>query len=96
MKAWMAEFWWIPIVYILVINLVTFLMYGIDKRRAKKNKWRISEKALLIAAAIGGTVGALLGMKKLHHKTKKWKFKILVPLFLILQIALCIYLGFGV
>ena len=58
------------IVYILIcINVVTFLVYGIDKWKAKKGSWRISEATLLILAAIGGSIGALLGMKIWHHKT---------------------------
>ena len=55
--------------YLIVINIVTFLIYGIDKRKAKQGSWRISEVTLLILAAIGGSIGALLGMKIWHHKT---------------------------
>ena len=55
--------------YLIVINVVTFLVYGIDKWKAKKGSWRISEATLLILAAIGGSIGALLGMKIWHHKT---------------------------
>ena len=78
--------------YLLIINLVAFYLYWNDKRRAKKQKWRIPENTLLMIALIGGSVGALLGMQVFHHKTKHWKFKILVPLFLIIQIMLGIYL----
>lgn len=91
-----AGLWWIVLIYLIIINFASFFLYGIDKRRAKKNKWRISEKTLLIMAAIGGSVGALLGMTKFRHKTQKWKFKLLVPIFLILQVALFVYLGFGI
>ena len=55
--------------YLIVINIVTFLVYGIDKWKAKKGSWRISEATLLILAAIGGSIGAMLGMKVWHHKT---------------------------
>ena len=55
--------------YLIVINVVTFLVYGIDKWKAKKGSWRISEATLLILAVIGGSIGALLGMKIWHHKT---------------------------
>ena len=55
--------------YLIVINVVTFLVYGIDKWKAKQGSWRISEATLLILAAIGGNIGALLGMKIWHHKT---------------------------
>ena len=91
-----AGLWWLLVIYLVIINLAAFFLYGIDKRRAKKNKWRVSEKTLLIMAAVGGSVGAMLGMTKFRHKTQKWKFKILVPLFLILQVALLVYLGFGI
>lgn len=91
-----AGLWWILVIYLVIINLASFFMYGIDKRRAKKNKWRISEKTLLIMAAVGGSVGAMLGMTKFRHKTQKWKFKLLVPIFLILQVILLVYLGFGI
>lgn len=90
-----AGLWGLLVIYLLIINLAAFFLYGIDKRRARKNKWRIPEKTLLMIAALGGSVGALLGMTKFRHKTQKWKFKLLVPLCLILQVVLLVYLGFG-
>ena len=79
--------------YLIVINVVTFLVYGIDKWKAKKGSWRISEATLLILAAIGGSIGALLGMKVWHHKTMHKKFKYGLPLILIIQIILIGYLS---
>ena len=80
------------IVYILIcINVLTFLVYGIDKWKAKQGSWRISEATLLILAVIGGSIGALLGMQVWHHKTMHKKFKYGLPLILLAQIAL-IYL----
>ena len=77
------------IVYILIcINVVTFLVYGIDKWKAKQGSWRISEATLLLLAVIGGR---LLGMQVWHHKTMHKKFKYGLPLILLAQIAL-IYL----
>lgn len=76
------------LIYVVVVNLVTFLLYGVDKRKAQKNKWRISEKTLLGAALAGGSVGALFGMHVFRHKTKHWKFKIGVPSCLIFHMAL--------
>jgi uncharacterized membrane protein YsdA (DUF1294 family) len=70
---------------------VTFVVYGIDKWKAKRGNWRISEAALLMLAVIGGTIGALLGMKVWHHKTMHLKFKYGLPLILLAQITL-IYL----
>ena len=70
--------------YLLVINLIAFALYGIDKRRAKKHQFRIPEKTLLWMARIGGGVGSWLGIKVFHHKTKHARFRIAVPLWTIL------------
>ena len=78
--------------YLIVINIVTFFVYGIDKWKAKQGKWRIREAVLLGLAVIGGSNGALLGMKVWHHKTMHKKFKYGLPLILLVQIAI-IYLG---
>lgn len=78
--------------YILAINTITFVIFGIDKYKAKKKKWRIPESRLLLLAAIGGCIGALLGMIIWRHKTLHKKFKYGVPTILILQIAIIIYL----
>ena len=77
--------------YLIVINIVTFLVYGMDKLKAKQGSWRISEATLLILAIIGGSIGALLGMKVWRHKTQHKKFKYGLPLILLAQLAL-IYL----
>lgn len=77
----------IALYYLLAINVVAFAAYGIDKHKARHNKWRIPEATLLCLAALGGALGALLGMRLWHHKTKHWKFRILVPLFLALWLA---------
>ena len=66
--------------YLIVITIVTFLVYGIDKWKAKQGSWRISEASLLILAVIGGSIGALFGMKVWHHKTMHKKFKYGLPL----------------
>lgn len=78
--------------YLLVLNLLAFLAYGLDKRKAMKERWRTPERVLVGLAAWGGPLGALLGMKVFHHKTHKWKFKLLVPLFLLLWCALLLFL----
>ena len=77
--------------YLLVINILTFAVYGIDKWKARQGSWRISEATLLMLAVIGGTIGALLGMQVWRHKTMHLKFKYGLPLILLAQIAL-IYL----
>ena len=91
----------VVLIYLAVINVVTFFMYGIDKwrstsgrllptgrKKAKKSKWRIRETALLGLAVLGGSIGAWLGMKVWHHKTLHKKFRYGVPVILIAQIAL--------
>lgn len=77
--------------YLLIVNLIALILYGIDKFKAKHSLWRIPEKILFLISFIGGSVGALLGMYLFHHKTKHLSFVILNPLFLILQIFLVIY-----
>ena len=87
--------------YLIALNVVTFFVYGIDKWKAKRAKWRIREAALLGLAVLGGSIGALLGMKVWHHKTKHkggthdvdnivggYQFKYGLPLILLVQIAL--------
>ena len=78
--------------YLLAVNIATFLLYGIDKYKAKKNQWRISEATLLTMAAIGGSIGAWVGMRIWHHKTMHKKFKYGIPVIIIMQIAVCVYL----
>ena len=81
------------ICYLLAINIATFLLYGIDKYKAKKGKWRISEATLLTMAAIGGSIGAWAGMRLWHHKTMHKKFKYGIPVIIILQVTLVAYLN---
>lgn len=72
-------------------NAFVFFLYGFDKNQAKKKKRRISEKGLIYCTAFMGAPGAFLGMVVFRHKTKKTKFKLLVPLFLILEIIIIGY-----
>lgn len=81
----------IVLIYLVIINIAAFILYGIDKHRARNHQWRISEASLICAAVLGGSVGALLGMFVFRHKTKHLKFLIGVPLILILQIAVGLY-----
>ena len=75
----------ILIVYLIIINISTFIIFGIDKRRAVKNRWRIAESTLFLLALIGGSIGAEAGMYVFHHKTKHLRFVIGIPLIFILQ-----------
>lgn len=74
--------------YLFGINLLGFILMGIDKHRAKNNLWRISERALFLSALLGGSLGAILGMRIFHHKTKHWYFVYGMPLILLVQIIL--------
>ena len=76
----------------IAVNLISFALYGLDKLKAKKGLWRIRESTLLLIALLGGSVGALLGMEVFRHKTKHWQFKVLVPVFLAVHIALAVWL----
>lgn len=78
--------------YLIVVNLIAFALMGIDKGKAKRGAWRISEKALFLSAILGGSVGAILGMWFFRHKTKHWYFVIGMPLILLLQVAVAGYL----
>ena len=80
----------VVILYLVAINVVTFLLYGIDKLKAKRLKWRIPESVLLGLAVIGGSVGAWLGMMVWRHKTQHKKFRYGIPLILAMQIAILI------
>ncbi len=75
-------------VYVCLINIITFLVYGLDKWKAKRDGWRIPEKTLILLALIGGSVGAFVGMQVFRHKTKHMKFVVGVPFIFVLQIAL--------
>ncbi len=78
--------------YLIIINAVAFIVYGIDKYKAKKAKWRISEATLLMLAVLGGSIGAWTGMRVWHHKTMHKKFKYGVTAILLIQIAAMMYL----
>ena len=78
--------------YLLAVNIATFFLYGIDKYKAKKGKWRISEATLLLMAVIGGSIGAWAGMRIWYHKTMHKKFKYGIPIIISLQVALAVYL----
>ena len=82
------------IIYITVVNVTAFLMYGMDKWNARKGLWRIPEKTLLGIAAVGGSVGAYTAMKIFRHKTKKPKFYIGVPCIFAIQIGILLYISY--
>ncbi len=80
----------IVLIYFIIINILAFALMGVDKQKAKKGVWRISEKSLFLSAIIGGSIGANLGMHFFRHKTQHWYFKYGMPLILILHIIITV------
>ena len=78
--------------YLFAINIASIFLYGIDKYKARKGQWRISEATLLMMAVIGGSIGAWAGMRFWHHKTMHKKFKYGIPVIIIMQVCLVVYL----
>ena len=78
------------IIYLIAINILTFLIFGIDKRKARKGKWRIPEATLIGLAIAGGSIGALLGMYLFRHKTQHKKFTLGIPAIILVQ-AVIVY-----
>ncbi len=81
----------IVIFYLLAANLLTCVTYGVDKWKARHNRWRIPEAALLLLAALGGSIGALLAMRVFRHKTLHRKFRYGIPAILLVQIAAAVF-----
>lgn len=79
-------------IWFVVINIITFCVFGIDKKRAIDGKFRISEMTLFVLSLVGGSLGGLIAMYFFNHKTKKWYFKFGIPLILIVQITLIIFI----
>ena len=84
--------WTVLLVWLAGINRLTFIVDGADKRRARKGKWRVPEKTLFLLPLLGGSIGALLGMRVFHHKTKHWYFVWGIPAILLAQIALAVWI----
>lgn len=79
--------------YLVIINAIAFGLMLIDKYKAKKNLWRIPEATLMTTALLGGSIGALIGMYTVRHKTKHPKFTVGIPLILLAQVALGVYIA---
>lgn len=76
------------IIYLVVINCISFITMGVDKHKARKRTWRIPESTLFVLALIGGSIGSIMGMHLFHHKTRHWYFLYGMPAILIVQILL--------
>ena len=81
-------------IYLIFMNLLAFLLMGLDKSKARPNQWRIPEKTLFLFAILGGSIGAILGMQVFRHKTKHASFRIGMPCILIAQLGLAVYILF--
>jgi uncharacterized membrane protein YsdA (DUF1294 family) len=83
------------ILYFVIINLISFIVMGLDKHKAQKRQWRIPESTLFVLALIGGSIGSILGMRIFHHKTRHWYFVYGMPAILIVQVILVLVLVFS-
>lgn len=83
--------WKVIGIYGVIVNLVTFFLFALDKYKARKRKWRISESVLMTMAFLGGSLGAMAGMSVFHHKTRHRKFTVWVPVFLLFHALLLLY-----
>ena len=88
-------FWQFLFYYLIAVNVLAFVLMGIDKRRAKQNAWRIPEKTLFLPAILGGALGGVAGMRLFHHKTRHWYFRYGFPLLAALDAALLLWLRLG-
>lgn len=82
------ELWQLLGLWLLLANAAAFIMMGLDKRRARKGLWRLTEKSLFLPVVLGGGLGGVLGMRLFHHKTRHWYFRYGYPMLLILQLIL--------
>lgn len=80
------------LLYLLIINAASFLLMLIDKQKARKKQWRIPERTLFLSAILGGSIGTLGGMYAIRHKTKHLSFTLGIPVILMVQIAIFIYI----
>ena len=78
--------------YLIAVNILSFILFGVDKSKARRGSWRVSEKTLFAVAAIGGSIGAILGMFLFRHKTKHFSFRLGLPLILVGQLLLVWFL----
>ena len=82
--------WWLLAIYLVLMNVLAFALMGADKRRARRDAWRIKERTLFLSALLGGSLGAIFGMRVFHHKTKHWYFVWGMPLILFAQVLIAV------
>ena len=86
--------WKYFVIFVLVMSVITFIVFGVDKWKARNDKWRTPESTLFLLAIFGGSIGALVGMQIFRHKTQHWSFRLGIPLILMLQAAVLIWYFF--
>ena len=86
--------WKYFVIFVLVMSVITFIVFGVDKWKARNDKWRTPESTLFLLAIFGGSIGTLLGMQIWRHKTQHWSFRLGIPLILMLQAAALIWYFF--
>ena len=82
-------------IYLGIVNIIGFILMGVDKSKAKRRKWRIPEATLFLVAAIGGSVGSIIGMYTFRHKTKHWYFVVRMPVILLIQVVVLLLVFFS-
>lgn len=87
--------WKAALLWVMALSFSSFILMGVDKRRAKNKRWRVPEKTFFILAAMGGAPGAVVGMWVFRHKTRHWYFKYGLPAILLLQFGLALWLWVG-
>lgn len=94
MRELVLQFWPVWLGWLAAVNVLDFILMGVDKRRAKRDAWRIPERTFFLVALLGGTPGAILGMRYFRHKTKHWYFRYGLPALLAAQVVLAGFLWF--
>ena len=84
--------WPAALVWLVLVNILDFALMGVDKRRARRDAWRVRERTFFLLALLGGTLGAILGMRLFRHKTKHWYFRYGLPVLLAVQVVLGVFL----
>lgn len=84
------------LLYLELVNLAAFVLLGIDKRRARRGRWRIPETTLMLSALLGGSIGALAGMYLFRHKTRKPRFTVGIPVILVMEVLFFLLLFYVV
>lgn len=95
MRALLSAHWPVTVLWVFFVGAVDFALMGVDKRKARRNEWRIPERTLWAFALLGGGVGGFLGMRFFHHKTRHWYFRYGFPVLALLDAGLLLWIAAG-